>query len=383
MFVYDFTKTDAQKRMLAELNRLIPSFKKREHLLDEPNAYPKENINELIHTGYSKLTLPEEFGGQGKGLYELVLGQEAIAKGSGATALSIGWHTGTLLEFSERRHWKKGAADFILEKISNGAIVNTAATEKGAGSPARGALPKTTAVKTADGFEITGEKSYTSLAPMLDYIFVTAVIEGTEQVATFIIPGDATGVSIRESWDSIGMHGTASHDLVLEKVKIPETYMLKDGKEAGAKPPMSWLLHIPACYIGIAAAALEDASAFASSYEPASLGEPIGSLPNVQEKLGGLQVKLLSARQVMYHTAEAYERAENKEDVRALLSSSKVHVTNAAIDIVEKAMRIVGPQSMSAKSPMQRYYRDVRMGLHNPPMEDMVKLGFGRQMTEQ
>ncbi|TFD92859.1 acyl-CoA dehydrogenase family protein [Jeotgalibacillus sp. R-1-5s-1] len=382
--MYDFAKTDDQKKLLAKLQELTDIFKEREPQLDQPGAYPEENMKDLIKMGYSVLTLPEEFGGQGKGLYDYVLGQEAIAKGSGATALSMGWHTGALLEYSEKRHWKKEASEFILPKIKEGALINTAATEKGAGSPMRGALPKTAAVQAMDGWRITGEKSYTSLAPMINYFFITAVIEGTEEVATFIVPSDAEGVSIRETWDSIGMHGTASHDLVLEDVFVSPNAMLKDGKSDSQKPlPPGWLLHIPACYIGIAGAALEEASRFVSGYEPASLGKPVGSLPTVQEKLGDLQIKLISARQVLYHTASAYEEASDKEDVRALLQSAKVTVTNAAVDIVEKAMRIVGPQSMSASNPMQRYYRDVRMGLHNPPMEDMVNATFGKRLVEK
>jgi alkylation response protein AidB-like acyl-CoA dehydrogenase len=54
------------------------------------------------------------------------------------------------------------------------------------------------------------------------------------------------------------------------------------------------------------------------------------------------------------------------------LSAVKHIVTNGAARIVDIAMRIVGARSLYRSNPMQRYYRDVRAGLHNPPMDDMV-----------
>ena len=45
---------------------------------------------------------------------------------------------------------------------------------------------------------------------------------------------------------------------------------------------------------------------------------------------------------------------------------------NKALEIVDLAMRIVGARSLSKQNPLQRYYRDVRAGLHNPPIDDMT-----------
>ena len=64
------------------------------------------------------------------------------------------------------------------------------------------------------------------MAPVLDYIFVTASVENDE-VLTVIIPRDAAGVSIDESWDMLAMRGTASHTLVMKDVRIPISYVLK------------------------------------------------------------------------------------------------------------------------------------------------------------
>ncbi len=49
---------------------------------------------------------------------------------------------------------------------------------------------------------------------------------------------------------------------------------------------------------------------------------------------------------------------------------------NKAVEAVDLAMRVVGAKSLSADNELQRYYRNVRAGLHNPPMDDMVIIGL-------
>lgn len=371
-----FIKTPEQQTLIDRLRALQPVFQAREPELDVRSSFPFENIKDLKHMNYHTLTLPKEHGGQGFGLYEYVLAQEAIAEGSGATALSIGWHVGIVLEYAENRHWQAESADWLMEEILNGALINTAATEANAGSPARGALPRTTAVADGNHYVVNGEKTYTSMAPALDYIFVTAVAENDE-VITVIIPRHADGVSIDETWNMMAMRGTASHTLVLDRVRIPKTHILKSpGAAASAK---GWLLHIPACYIGIAAAARAYAIEFAANYSPASLDKPIAETPAIQQAIGEMELQLTTARHLLYGTAERYALAGNKAEMDEALNVTKIAVTHAAMGVVDKAMKIVGSRALSADNPMHRHYLNVRAGLYNPPMEDMVKSQLAAQ----
>ncbi|MBT2570677.1 acyl-CoA dehydrogenase family protein [Planococcus sp. ISL-110] len=371
-----FIKTPEQQALIDQLRALQPIFRTREPELDALGSFPFENIKDLKKMNYHTLTLPQEYGGQGFGLYEYVLAQEAIAEGSGATALSIGWHVGIVLEYAENRHWQEESADWLMAEITNGALINTAATEANAGSPARGALPRTTAISDGDHYVINGEKTYTSMAPALDYIFVTAVAEN-DKVITVIIPRHADGVSIDETWNMVAMRGTASHTLVLDRVRIPKTHILKPtGKSAATK---GWLLHIPACYIGIAAAARAYAVEFAANYSPASLDKPIAETPAIQQTIGEMELELTTARHLLYGTAERYSLSANKAEMDEALNITKIAVTHAAMGVVDKAMKIVGSRALSEDNPMHRHYLNVRAGLYNPPMEDMVKSQLAAQ----
>lgn len=375
-----FIKTPEQQMLIDQLRAMHPTFQAREPELDAHGSFPFDNIKDLKKMNYHTLSLPKKFGGQGLGLYEYVLAQEAIAEGSGTTALSIGWHVGIVLEYAENRHWHAGSAEWLMAEIAKGALINTAATEANAGSPARGALPRTTAVLDGDSYIVSGEKTYTSMAPALDYIFVTAAAENNE-VLTVIIPRHADGVSIDETWDMLAMRGTASHTLVLDNVRIPKAYILKPtGAKAAAK---GWLLHIPACYIGIAAAARAYAVEFAANYKPASLGKPIAETPAIQQTIGEMELELTTARHLLYGTAERYVLAGNKDAMDEALDITKIAVTHAAMGVVDKAMKIVGSRALSEDNPMHRHYLNVRAGLYNPPMEDMVKSQLAAQAIQK
>lgn len=363
---------DVSKLILSKLIDLTPEFQKREPELDQLNSFPYKNIEDLKEIGYTALTLPKELGGEGISLTDFLAFQEQIAKGCGSTALSIGWHMGTILEFAEHHHWNIDLIPLLTEAFLDGALINTAASERNAGSPLRGAKPRTTAVLSEDkqSYIITGEKTFTSASPVLDYFFVTATLEGG-QVANFLVPKNLKGVSIRETWDSVALRGTASHDLVLDHVEVPVYYLNEYSTTESKERRKGWLLHIPACYLGIAGAARDYAVKFASTYVPTSLDKPIGTLPNMQQQIGEMELKLIASREFMYSIAKQYEEKPDK-DFKVEMAAVKTFVTNNAMEIVDLAMRIVGARSLSQQNPLHRYYQNVRAGLHNPPMDDIT-----------
>lgn len=344
-----FVETEEQSLVIEKINKLIPKFMEREHQLSELGSFPYENINNLKDIGYTKLTLPKELGGNAISLYDFVLFQEKIAEGCGATALSIGWHLGIVKELAENRSWDEEMFTWFCEEVRNGALFNRAATEPNTGSPTRGGKPETLAVKKGEKWIINGRKTFTTMAPVLDYFIISASIEGQEEIGEFVIPKNTIGVSIEETWDSIAMRGTASHDLVLQNVEIPDRFFTDiKGSKVKAKG-IGWLLHIPACYLGIAQSARNYAVQFAGSYKPNSLNHSISLLPNVRRLVGELELELMQARVFLYQIAKKYDEAEDKLSLQAELAAAKYVVTNAAISIVDKAMRIVGAKSLSEK----------------------------------
>ncbi|MEH7378007.1 acyl-CoA dehydrogenase family protein [Neobacillus drentensis] len=369
----NFQEKDTLEERIELMRLLSKQFLLRAPHIDIEGSFPFANIQDLKNTGFTALTVPSRHGGEDISLYELIRLQETIAEGDGATALSIGWHMGIIMNLNEKSSWDESIFKYLCKQVKNGALINSAQSEPKTGSPTRGGRPETTAEKSQNGWVIKGRKTFTTMSPVLDYFIVSATIKETNEVANFLIPRSTKGVVIEETWDSIALRGTGSHDLILDNCLVDDEYLVEKFSSNG-KRANGWLLHIPACYLGIAKAAQRYAIQFAKEYSPNSIVGPIIDLPNVQQKLGEIELKLMQSEYFLYGVAKQwdYSNDQSREKMGAALGAAKLTVTNNAIEVVDLAMRIVGAKSLSLKNPLQRYYRDVRAGLHNPPMDDMT-----------
>lgn len=370
---------------LKELQPFVERFRKRAAAHDLDASFPKENIEELKQIGYTSLTVPKKYGGAEITLYELVRLQQLLAQGDGATALSIGWHMGIIKNLGEQNKWNENIYKEICEEVfHHGKLINAAATEPDTGSPTRGGKPQTTAVKDGTEWVISGKKTFTTMAPVLDYFIVTASLEDEEGVANFLIPRESPGIIIDETWNTVGMRATGSHDLLLKNVRVPNRFLVErlSNKE---KTPMGWLLHIPACYLGIAEAAQRESINFAKTYSPNSISGTISELPNVQQRIGENEAKLMQSRHFLYSVAKKWDSSSQEERsfMKPELAAVKMMVVNSANDVVDQAMRVAGASGLFHDNPLQRYYRDVRFGLHNPPMDDMTVIQLAKQVLDQ
>lgn len=375
-----FILTDEQKKRLEVVGRLADSFANEAHRVDAEHDFAYQHIEALRKLGYFSYTVPKVYGGEGLSLYEFVMVQERLAQGDAATALGVGWHLSVMFELNENQSWSESAlAAFNEQVVKQQLLVNRAATEKASGSPTRGGKPQTTAVQHADrSYVLNGRKTFTTLSPVLDYFLVTASLG--EDTAEFIIPRSADDLRIEETWNMVGMRGTASHDLVLEDVSLPESALMQIFPKKKAQSAAPHLLHIPACYLGIALAARKEAIQFAYAYQPNSLNTSIIHLPHIVQQLGQIELELQSARHFMYSTATRWDQQVlSVGQLNIELNAVKVTAIQTALSVVDKAMRIVGAHSLSLDHPLQRMYRDVRFGLHNPPMEDAVLSMLGKQ----
>jgi alkylation response protein AidB-like acyl-CoA dehydrogenase len=330
-----------------------------------------------------KITLPVEYGGGGLSVYDMVLLQETLASYDENTSLAIGWTLGVIGDLYANKLWSDDLLEEFAEQIVDGAIVNRLVSEAATGSPTRGGRPGTNATRTTNGWIINGRKSFSTASPVLDYFLTSAWIEEKQQVGFFLINCNTPGISIDETWDVIAMRGTGSHDVVFEEVLVEEKYLVEITQRPSGGLINGWQLHIPATYLGIAQAARDYAIDFATHYQPNSLQAPISTLPHIQHLIGEIELYLQKSRFVLYGVAESFDDPNRRELLTNEIALAKYTVTNNAITIVDKAMRIVGAKSLQNKNPLQRYYRNVRAGLHNPPMDDMTITKLAQQAIQQ
>ncbi len=364
-------QSEIQKEWVAKLEAHREQLEKNAHRNDIESRFPYENVQWLVDEGYSQLTLPVAYGGRGATLEDMTVIQTVLGSIDGATALSIGWHVGLIGELYEGRLWDDAILELLAEAVKQGALVNRAVSEAETGSPTRGGRPATFAQFDGTHYVLNGVKTFTSMSRALSHVVVAAYIPDREKVGFFLIKKDAEGLEVADNWNMVGMRATESHDLILNDVKV-ESKFLVEIKGEGPKFQNGWLLHIPATYLGIAQAARDEALKFALTHQPNSIETPISELPVVQQNIGKMETKLLSARHLLWSTAKAYTDLSEKDEISNETAASKVVVMNEGLEVVDLAMRIIGAKSLEMDRPIQRYYRDMRAGLHNPPMEDFA-----------
>jgi alkylation response protein AidB-like acyl-CoA dehydrogenase len=139
---------------------------------------------------------------------------------------------------------------------------------------------------------------------------------------------------------------------------------------------MAWFaLGLAATTLGVARAARDYAVTYARERTPNS-NRTIKEYPGVRTRVARMDVLLQRGRAMTYDAARAWEMRDQRETAPGALSpidrvaAAKIDTINGCIEAVDLAMRIVGGVSLQKSRPIERYYRDVRTALHNPPLED-------------
>jgi alkylation response protein AidB-like acyl-CoA dehydrogenase len=283
--------------------------------------------------------------------------------------------------------------------VDDGALLNNAGTEEGGGSPARGAIPGTTAVAEGDGpdaaWRLTGEKTWTTWLPNLTHAFVSARVDGPEpvEVGYWLVDLAADGVERRAGFEALGMRGSASGRLALDGVLVPASALLVRRVVTEPDPrgpaPGAWFgVAVAATYLGVGEGARADVARWALDRRPGDGSTSVADIPSVQLRLGRIDAELRAARIVVLDVARRWDDAIATGDMDVLGAAAadvplaKLIATRAAVAATDEALRIAGgPGFLSGR--LERAFRDARAGLINPPLEDVALTGFARGILDR
>lgn len=380
-----FPQTGRQAHVIALGERLGQIAAAQADAHDKANTFPHDTFAALRDAGYLALTVPEEYGGFGASPLEAMLAQERLAAGSGSVGLGVAMQFAAVAGVASGTSWPEALRERILgDVVTRGALINGLASEPELGSPSRGGGFRTVAQRVADGWVIEGRKTWSTLSPALTWGNVLLTVrdaDGTESRGQFCVPMDSPGIRIEETWDNLAMRASGSNDVVFEDVFVPDEYRLLPPKGLPASQVSGWNLLTSAVYLGVAQAARDYAVRFAQERVPSGLGRPIATLESVQHRIAQIDIWLLQARSVLYGTIAAWEAAPTaaaKEHIGWQFAAAKVTVTNHAIQVTDQALRVVGSVGLKRSEPLERYFRDVRAGLGNPPMDDVALTSIGK-----
>lgn len=367
---------EGHEALTAHARRLAAAFAETAAAHDRDGSFPHEHFEAARRSGYAAASVPAEYGGGGHGLASVARAQLALAEGDGSAALGLAMHLMLCGAEADARAWPEAARARIFGAVAReGALLNNAAAERALGSPQGGGRPATTASPDGPGrWRIDGRKTFTTAAPALDWFVVYAAIEdGSGQVGRIAVRRDLPGVRVEETWDALGMRASGSHDVAFEGVAVSGDDFLTRSDPASRRDrePAAWFaILVGATSLGVAAAARGWAVRFARERRPAGAPAPIASLPHVREQVGRMDASLMAARALLLRTAEEWERRpERRAALGPQVAAAKRLAANSAVEVAEIAMRLAGGVGLQRSEPLERYFRDVRSGLVNPPIE--------------
>jgi alkylation response protein AidB-like acyl-CoA dehydrogenase len=342
---------------------------------DRENRFFTEDWEELREAGYLVMAVPTELGGLGRDLSQVCAETRRLAARAPATALATNMHI----------YWTGLAADllragddsvrWILEEAAAGEVFAAGHGEAGNDLPLLAAVAQ--AERADGGYRFTGHKIFSSLTPVWTRLGVHAVDESDPEHPMIVhgfLPRDASGWSMVETWDTIGMRATRSDDTLLEGAFVPDRYIGRvvpagfEGADLFVLGVFVWAeCTFGSIYLGIADRAIDLAVQSATSRVSVALeGRTMAWNPMVQAIVADMVVERDRASALVERTAADWVAGVDHGGLwPSKLVTAKYAAVEAAKAVVDGALDVVGGAGLFRRHELERLLRDVRSaGIH-------------------
>lgn len=355
-----------------QVRELLPELRERAAIHDADDSFVADNYARLKELRVFSAGVPEEFGGGGASHPELADMLRTIARGCGSTALSLSMHTHLIAGLMWRwRHGDKGVEPLFKRLAAEQLVlVSSGGSDWLEGSG--------TAEKVEGGFKVSGRKVFSSGCPAGQLLMTMAIYQDPQAGPTVLhvaVPM-ANNVEILDTWHTMGMRGTGSHDLVINGVFIPEATIpvrRPQGKWHRFFDVVStvvWPL-VSSVYLGVAESARDLALELAKKKREDTV---------TQLLVGEMDTQLAHAQLAV----EGMVRLANDYDFEPALGiSNRIYLyknlaSRACLATVDKAMEVAGGASFFRKNNLERLFRDVQGVRFHPWQEKRQYLFSGR-----
>lgn len=347
--------------------------------VDRTQEFSRELWELLCELGLPTMPFPDEESGHDGSFRAFVEGIEEVATHGACAALYSGptVQVATAIDRfgtpEQKERWGAGL-------ISGGLLGAWSFTE-----PQTGSDPKqiqTKAVRTDDGWHITGSKMFTSFAPYADVALVFArTSDAPTRLGAFLVdttdPGWQPGPPIKMM--AFGGQGTAPVSIDVhvgpDALLGPEDggFDIMVGTESEAKVRAS------AIALGIGRRALEEAAHYALQRE--HRGEPIGEkFPTIQGILGEMAAQVDSARAVVYAAAEAVDRRD--PNLKVIAASTRIVCARMAREVSSLAMQVCGAYGFTHEMVLERLYREGKFYEVGQGVIELQKMIVGKHVLK-
>ncbi len=345
---------------------------------DLENSFPFENYKAMKDSGYITMPIPKEMGGGGASLLDICMAQERLARGDGATALAVNMHLG--LPWMMADLWRCGDESVrpILEDLAKNRTVVSGSFTDPAVDTLKGVsgLAYTTvrAERANGGFHISGRKAFGTNSPAGETYGSTAVYDDPDEGEVgimFFFPKDTPGLTIQNDWDTMGMRSSSSHSWVFDNLFVSDDSVIRHTLwewDKWVRLLFAW--HggsFSTIYLGIARAARDFAVEYVKTRTKLPFQHPESYYPGNQFLAAEMDIGLKAAWAFQLQMATRLTDPQVRDDQNMIDAIAMQHFCmRTAVDVVNKAVDMVGGAALAKRLPLERYYRDVRAGPMHP-----------------
>jgi len=332
----------------------------RVRAMDEEQKLDPEILRQLFELGLMAMEAPLELGGAGASFFSAVLAVEEISKVDPAVAVIVDVQN-TLAVNAILRWATPDQQRMWLPRMAQQTVCAYALSEAGSGSDAFSLA--TQARKDGDHYVLTGRKLWISNALEADLFLVFATIDphaGYKGITAFIVERGTEGFTVGHKEDKMGIRASSTCELLFDDCRVPASNVVGEvgkGYKIAIETLNEGRIGIAAQMLGLA----EGAWAYAVKYakERKQFGKAIAEFQAVQFSLAEMATQIEAARMLVYNAARMKGAGVPfvKEAAMAKLLASR-----AAEDVASKAVEIYGGYGFVKDYPVEKFYRDAKIG---------------------
>ena len=340
----------------------------RRHDMD--GSFVAEGVDCLREAGLLAMAVPAELRGGGATIRQVAAVQRELAHHDGSAALATSMHQHVVCFTAWRYRRGLPGAEATLRRVADDGIllVSTGGADL--------THPRGEAIKVDGGYRVSGRKVFASQSTagtVMSTMFAYDDPDQGRRVLNMAVPFASDGVRVMANWDTLGMRGTASNDIVLEDVFVPEERVLANRPHGVIDPPLQVILSIAipiisAVYLGIAEAAYGEAVARAKSTDP-----------TVQRQIGLMAHRLQIASWALDRALDEVgdDPAPSPQRLAAAMAAKR-EIALAGLEVCDIAMEVAGGAAYFKGSVIERCYRDMRAVKFHPFTPEQSLLYAGR-----
>jgi alkylation response protein AidB-like acyl-CoA dehydrogenase len=379
----DFDLTEEQKMLQAALHdfaekELVPAASR----IDIDAAFPAAEIKKIAGLGLFGLTIPKKYGGSGKGLTEICIAVEELARASAAVdnylRISLSLAIVPVIEYGTEAQKRQ----YLPPHASGEKMACFALTEAGAGSDPSGM--STTATRRKGGYVINGNKLFISIGDRAGIAVVFATIDkalGQKGITAFVLDKDNPGITFGKREDKMGMRGLSSIELIFQDCFVPEANRL--GEEGqGLRIALDALdvsrVTVGAEAVGISRAAYEAALQYAK--ERQQFRQPIANFQGIQWMLADMATQIDAARLLTHRAAYLHDKGRPYIKEAAM---AKVFASEVSGFVTSKALQIHGGHGYTKDYPVERYFRDAKITEIYEGTSEIMRMTIARSLLKE